>query len=288
VAVILVSSEGVRLHEGDSQDIMKLEHFMPSWLMNEYLAACQSDAFWSTCFSYFENANQNDTPQRRAQLLDEKYEIAGRSARFMFRHRDKLLKTSINRLALALGGIDSLEAAVRSDRSTGAVNSLIARTCDDANGETPQLLAVFPVAADLVAAASGFADLQLLDEEVDLNVSAPRLVSTYATEQVIKRIPTNVVRLHGLATALSNKVIEGYALEQQLKKSLNAAFLARADLQVVINGALAPISVQDLHFCDAADLESKLQCRLHPNAWIFVAGCQGAFDAIHVVSDTHL
>jgi hypothetical protein len=128
VAVFLVSSEGVRLHEGDSQDIMKLEHFVPSWVMDEYLAACQSDAFWGTCFEYFQNVSQNDDIKVRAELLRAKYEIAGQSARFMFRKHDILLKKMISSLALALGGIGSLETAVRSDRSVGAVNSLIART----------------------------------------------------------------------------------------------------------------------------------------------------------------
>jgi hypothetical protein len=220
VAVFLVSSEGVRLHEGDSQDIMKLEHFVPSWVMDEYLAACQSDAFWGTCFEYFQNASQNDDIKVRAELLRAKYEIAGQSARFMFRKHDILLKKMISSLALALGGIGSLETAVRSDRSVGAVNSLIARTCIDANGETLHVLAVLPVAGDLTVAAVGFADLRPLDEEVDMNESSPRLISTYATEQVIKNIPTSVERLRNLATALSNKAIEGYAVQEQLKKAL--------------------------------------------------------------------
>jgi hypothetical protein len=156
------------------------------------------------------------------------------------------------------------------------------------NGESPQVLAVLPVAGDLTVAAVGFADLRPLDEEVDMNESSPRLISTYATEQVIKNIPTSVERLRNLATALSNKAIEGYAVEEQLKKCLDRASNPGASLDVQINNTFVPFAVGTVVPCDARDLEYILKQRLLPDTWLFVAGRQGAFDAVHVVSDTRI
>eukprot|EP00978_Attheya_sp_CCMP212_P018590 scaffold51059_cov53-Attheya_sp.AAC.2 len=284
VAVILISSEGVRLHEGDSQDIMKFEHFVPSWIKEEYLAACLSNDFWGTSFNFFENATQHDNFQIRSQLVDEKYEIAGQSARFMFHTHSRFIQDTISRLAESLGGIDALEASVRSDRSVGAGNSLVARTQVDKNGITPTSHALLPVAADLTRAATGVADLMPSAAEFDQGESVPRLVSTYASEQVIKAIPSSIERLLNLARSLSNKVIEGYAFEEQLKTSLRVARNPGLNLRVVIDGRDVPLSVDTLIVCNApGEVESTLKQHRNPNTCIFVAGHQGAFDAIHGV-----
>ena len=288
VAVVIISSEGVRFHEGDSQDILKLEHFVPSWVKEEYLEACRDDQFWTDCHHYFVNANENDNFDRRTHLLNEKYEIAGHSARFMFSNFTDLLKASIKKLALALGGIESLEAAVNSDRSTGAVNSLVARLQANKNGTTPHYRAVFPVAEDFTLVGTTFADFMPLDAEVDDEQSTPRLVSTFASKEVVERIPSSIERLRNMALALSNKVIEGYALEEQLKKNLKEASNPGLHLTVEIGGANVALPVGNLIFCDASEVQSHLERRLDPETWIYVAGRQGAFDAIHVVSDTHL
>ena len=47
IAVIVVSSEKVRFHEGDSSDIISLEHMVPSWTLAEYNAAICDDSFWT-------------------------------------------------------------------------------------------------------------------------------------------------------------------------------------------------------------------------------------------------
>ena len=93
VLVVVVSSEGVRLPDGQSNDIAKLRHFIPSWTKDEYVAACANDDFWQTTRQYFEGAdhkNNNQDAAERAKLVDAKFEVAGHSARCMF-HRQPFL-----------------------------------------------------------------------------------------------------------------------------------------------------------------------------------------------------
>lgn len=280
VAVVIISSEGVRLHEGDSQDILKLEHFVPSWVKEEYWEACRDDQFWADCHQFFVNANKNDNFDRRTHLLSEKYEIAGHSARFMFANFTDLLKDLIKKLALALGGMESLEAAVNSHPSAGAVNSLVARLQANKNGTTPHYCAVFPVADDFTLVGTTFEDFMPLAAEVDHEQSSPRLVSAFASKEVVQRIPSSIELLRNMALALSNKVIEGYALEEQFKKNLNKASNLGLHITVEIDGANVALRVGHLIFCDASEVLSHLGRRLDPDTWIYVAGRQGAFDGI--------
>ena len=51
----------------------------------------------------------------------------------------------------------------------------------------------------------------------------PRIVSAFAANEVAKNIPSSIGRLRRVAHALRNRLIEGYAFEEQLKKSLGEA-----------------------------------------------------------------
>ena len=95
IAVFIVSSEGVRLHEGDSGDILKLQHFVPSWTQEEYVAACRDDGFWAEYRRAFNGSTDNDDDLRRRQLLETKFVVAGHSARFMFQGVQGLLEIVI-------------------------------------------------------------------------------------------------------------------------------------------------------------------------------------------------
>ena len=148
IAVIAVSSEGVLFHEGDSQDIYKLQHFVPSWTLEEALAASNSNVFWQTCYRNFSNAMPNDDATQRNAKVQEKFRIAGNSARFLFDSPESLVEEEIKAKARSLNGIDTLEQAVRNSRSRGAVNTLIARLQENKNGLTPEQRAIFPRDAD--------------------------------------------------------------------------------------------------------------------------------------------
>ena len=291
VAVIVVSSEGFFFHQGDSQDIMKLEHFVPSWTLSKCLAACSDVGFWQAHHDMFPGATPNDNAMRRKKLLEEKFRIAGNSARFLFEEGEFSVRLTIRGKAQSLHGIESLEQAVRNPRSSGAVNSLIARLQEEKNGLTPQQTAHLPNDGDLVTTAASIGDLSLLTEEMDSEKSVPRIVSHYASEEVTKNIPSNIARLRAIARMLSNRAIEGYAFEEQLKKSLNEAALSPQHHLVVRrsnNRDTFTYTVQNFVQCKASELEQSLRTHRLPNTWIFVTENQGTFDAVHIQSATHL
>jgi hypothetical protein len=220
-AVIIASSEGVRFRARDSPDILKFEHFVPSWTQQEYYDACGNDEFWDTVYPYF-GGNSDDDIVRRTQLIDSKFDIAGHSARFMFSVLTTHVRRQISGLADSLGlNARTLEDAVKSNRSIGAVNSLVARLHDNKNGVTPEYKASFPTLEDLTRVASNSFDLMPLEseeEEEPLN-STQCIVSKFAVAAIIGKIGwSDIEKIPSLARTLDNKVIEGYAVEQQLEK----------------------------------------------------------------------
>ena len=161
VTLVVVSSEGVRFHEGDSQDIVKLQHFVPSWTLPEYFAASDNAEFWEKRCEVFRGGTNNDHVNRRQQSFQEKFNLAGHTVRFMFRSVEHAIKQRIKQDALAMGGIDSLEEAVRNTRSVGAVNTVVARLQHDKNGTTPQQEALLPTRDDFERAGLTRADFML-------------------------------------------------------------------------------------------------------------------------------
>jgi len=154
VFVIVVSSEGVTFHAGDSQDILKLEYFVPSWVINEYTEACKDDNLWTQNCFYFADGSEDDDESRRLELLHAKFPIAGHSARFIFHQTSTETSRELSAKTRSMGGIDSLERAVRADRSTGAINTLVARLENNKNGTTPLQRAIYPTVQDLQARAT--------------------------------------------------------------------------------------------------------------------------------------
>ena len=158
---------------------MKLEHFVPSWTLEEYCAACSNDDFWSSCYRMFQGGTLGDDVNRRQQLIENKYTVAGHSARFMFKNFQFQIERKIKRDAGAMGGIDSLEKALRNTLSAGAINTVLARLQADKNGTTPQHPAGIPTAEDLEAVGVTIADFDPLEAEIDHENAQPRLVSAF-------------------------------------------------------------------------------------------------------------
>jgi len=97
----------------------------------------------------------DDNSGIRNGALIEKFEKAGHSARFMFKKPERWITAEIKEKALVMGGIDSVEAATRADRSAGAVNTLIARIQTGGQEWTdPDQQAGFPAEEDLTNAAT--------------------------------------------------------------------------------------------------------------------------------------
>ena len=148
ILVVVVSSEGVRLHIGDANDITHLKQFVSSWTLDEYFGACESDKKWSTCHQHFDDATATDNVAKRKEFLRDKYNIAGQSVSYMFSFYNPSLSRKIREDVEQMVEVEYLEQAAGTSRSSGAVNSLIARTLDGANGCTPTYHASFPSAGD--------------------------------------------------------------------------------------------------------------------------------------------
>lgn len=289
IFAVAVSSEGARFHEGNANDIEHLDHFFPSWITEEYQQACSDNKFWATRYSFFDNATENDSVARRNELLEEKFKLAGHSARFMFNRRQRKLENDLSELAKTMGGIDSLEEAIKADRSTGAVNSLVARLDPAMNGTTPKQQAVMPAPEDLAAVATTLQDLLPTNAEYERPNSIPRIVSAQATAEILNVIPSDIKRLRDLARSTENRAIEGYALEQQLKKKLTEGSQNGRALCLVINGQFTSLPVSRVLHCSTKDnVQNLLKPPQPDNTWIFIAGRQGAFDAVHILSHTHI
>ena len=91
-------------------------------------------------------------------------------------------------------------------------------------------------------------------------------------------------------------MIEGYAFEEQLKKSLlQASLTLKRHLHVLGQTTIGSCREQRITYtveffmqCKASELKHTLQNNHLPNTWIFVSENQGAFDAVHVQSETHI
>ena len=287
VFVVVVSSEGVRLPAGQSNDVAKLRHFVPSWTRDEHVAACGNDNFWRITQQYFEGATDRDDANQRARLLDAKFEVAGHSARFMFHLSPYQAKSELQVAASAVTA-KTLEEAIGQTASSGAVNTVVARFEQNKNGTTPVEEATFPIADDLDAAGTNPSDFFPTSEESELAVSQARIVSLFATQEVIKNLPTDVRRLRSLADKLSNRAILGYAFELQLQSSLRGANTTGSLSLTDEDGNAEELPVSRYAIWSANEVEDKLGGEIEDNTWIFVGGRQGLHDAIHVVSSTHI
>jgi hypothetical protein len=136
----------------------------------------------------------------------------------------------------------SLEEATKSDRSAGAVNTLIARLDREQNGITPQQQAAFPVTNDFTSGAMSLRDLLPIAGDWQNSSSYPRLASAFATEKVIEGISTDVARLRSFGLSLGIRAIVGHALELQLKKKLREACNPGQPVRLVCNGqTISPV-----------------------------------------------
>ena len=296
--VVVVSSEGVEFHAGDSQDIMKLQHFVPSWQENEYMEACENNDFWASVKHRFLDAtSESDTQSLRKELIRQKFSIAGHSARFMFRQTAVDVENEIERKVRQMENIATLNMAVRNDRSSGAVNSLIARLHRGKNGPTPPQSAPFPSEQDRNGIATRVEDLLQCHEDLDQRGSYPRLVSEKATEEIVKSIPGPVPTLRTIGIKLDNRAIIGYAFEKNLKSKLMEANLSNRGLRLFYENLesfqlpvsrLLEIQPEETSSFDALNELLKNRAKYEDNTWIFIGGRHCAFDAIHLAAKNRI
>lgn len=205
----------------------------------------------------------------------------------MFRSTPFLVESGLVRAAEAVNA-NSLEEASRQTASSGAVNTVIARLQHSKNGTTPVAPAVFPTAEDLDAAGTYSTNFTPTRDESDILRSQVRIVSRFATQEVIKNLPTDIMRLRSLAENLSNGAILGYAFEEQLKNSLVEAVSTKSLSLTDETGVVDLLPVGSFEIWSEDAVEERLSRTIQDNTWVFVSGQQGLYDAIHVMSSSHI
>mmetsp|Transcript_25787 Transcript_25787/g.39564 ORF Transcript_25787/g.39564 Transcript_25787/m.39564 type:complete len:506 (+) Transcript_25787:27-1544(+) len=284
VAVLLVSSESVRIHRGNMNDITTLRHRVPSWTLEEYECASADDGFWASNADVF-TAQQNAAVDTRNLALDQKFETAGHSARFMFRDSPAIIKDTIVDCADALDNIDALSKALKRQGNVGAVNTLIAWLYQ--NGPTPNERASLLQDFDLETPAADRAALGIHDDEVRLVETENCFVSPYAARKVLDGMITTVDQLKTVAAATGNRAIEGYALEMHFETVLKTALATNADLTVTReDGSTESWPVRS--FFKTKDIEKTLLDSTALHCWMWIGGLQAGFDAVNIYDNNKI
>jgi len=143
-------------------------------------------------------------------LVGAKFEVAGHSARHMFHKQPFLVEEDLQTAANAVN-VTSLEQAISQTASSGPANTVVARLQEKKNGTTPVALAMFPASADLTAAGTDPSDFVVTRDEGDAADPQARIVSRFASEKLIKNLPTDISRLRSLAERLDNRAMLGYS-----------------------------------------------------------------------------
>jgi hypothetical protein len=281
VVVILVSSEGVRLHAGNMNNIASLEHRFPSWAMKEYQHASRIDAIWRhIADEAFGEGHIDDNAVAREVALEAKYPVAGHSARFMFNKPLWAVEEELLSSSEALDTLKHLRQAMTRRRNKGAVNTLMAWLHE--NGATPNYTARFM--DSFVLAATTKQELRVVNQEyqhITEAVDDNCLVSSFAARKVIENIETDVSTLRSVGRALGVRAVEGYALEASFSKSLQVAVsTAHAVTVYAADGVAQHWSAAS--FRNTENVFDAIVANRDVGSWIWIGGYQAGFDAVHI------
>jgi len=280
VVVFLVSSEAVRLHGGNMNNIAGLGYHFPSWTMAEYQSACRIDAIWGAVASDAFEGRPEDGPLARDLSLEMKFYLAGHSARFMLRYNTAAIAEILLASSEALDSLPSLRQALIRRRNRGSVNTLMAWLYR--NGPTPNYTARFLY--DVVPAATskdelrvGIQEYQTIPESEDENC----LVSSFATRKVIENIETDVTVLRTAVRRLGVRAVEGYALEASFSNSLRDAVGGTRSFTVYDSeGNAEQWSAASLQ--NTNDVLDAIVASHNIGSWIWIRKNQAGFDAVHI------
>jgi hypothetical protein len=290
VAVIIVASEGVSLPEGEIDPIVEIKYRVPSWTLEEYYAACANDTFWKNVYR-FVGGLSTLSGEGRNMAIENKYLMAGHSARFMFRRDSEAVRITINMASAKLANINSLKDALGAWAHSHSVNKLMAWLWQ--NGATLPTQALFPTHDDLTAAIS---DLSLLDTtkgefwSEESQSKGNVFVSRHALQAVLNRITKKVDQMKGIADSLNQPAILGYALELRFLELLNnhandakngievyqSSSAGSAQRELWLVGHVARDSSNLLSSIEGVEVDQR------NNAWIWVGGNVTGFDAVHI------
>jgi hypothetical protein len=236
-AVVLVSSESVRIHAGNTNDISVLEHRVSSWTLEEYSCACADDRFWSTQVAESFDLQADSTLEDRALALEQKFATAGHSARFMFRSQSEAHVAAIIRAAAkSLNSLSAVTEALLFQGNTGAVNLLVAWLYE--NGPTPVMPSAGLPNPNSIVPPSCWTELRGRADEAPKREAPNCFVSEYTFRTVLASVSTSVDSLRSAAAFTGNRPIEGYALEVHFLAALDKANTGAAYVAVVVDGTV--------------------------------------------------
>lgn len=279
VAVIMCTSESVKIHIGNTDDITQIPHRFPSWTLDEYKCACSDDEFWKKARTRLPGTPpEGASPVEKESALKEKFYYSGHCARFMFRHTISKVVRLVETGANALGGdTKSMQDALIKNANSGAVNRLVAFVKN--NGPTPNAPAVLPTD---VSAASDEDALLLQEDEIDNSKAESIFVSAHAARAVLSTMPRSVDNLRTVAAVTKNNAVEGYALEIRFQEKLRTGRDTSTSLAVISSsGALESWNVSSFQEVSSSSIEDNV-VGAGVGAWFWIGGNQGGFDAVHL------
>jgi hypothetical protein len=288
VAVILVASEGFSLQQGTLRPIVEIKYRVPSWTLEEYYAACALDSFWENV-SELVGGSATVSGEDRKMAIDNKYLIAGHSARFMFDSWSEDVRDAIYTASAKLGKIDTLRNALLSWANEQSVNQLMAWLWE--NGPTRPVQASFPTINDLTASISDLSLLKRAANEYMSSESQSRenvFVSKLALEKVLNRITKKVDQMRDIALDLNQPAVKGYALElrflELLDNHTNKTDSGIEVFQSVTETEEWPVGhvVRQSTGSTLSEAIKGVGVDHRNNSWIWVGGNITGFDAVHI------
>lgn len=278
IATVLVSSEGVDLNAGSFNTVDVVDYRFPGWTLDEFMCACQDESFFNS-IKVSANFGEDAPFENRKHLLEQKFFLAGYSARFMFQYSDVDIKSKLNaKIAAFDPTIDSLKLALRSPKCYGAVSTVLSWHDLDSSGQTPV------VQAGTIHAATFTLNDALVAKPAsrtgyDTNNC---FVSQYAGQRVVETLPTRSDALRSMGMHIKEDSVIGYGFQQRFRELLDEHEQVETGMKFLLNGETEYWPVVTVGLGDTLeDMESNTS----PGTWFWCVGNTAAYDAIYIYAD---
>ena len=276
--VILVSSEGLRLNEGSFSPFDVIDHRFPGWSLDELKFACQYRPFFDTVKVQAFGANA--VYEDYEELVEEKFFVAGHSARYMF---TKSLADVVDKITQNVAELEPnlkvITNALKSPKCFGAVNSLM--PCLDAcNGRTPVLPSPF-LHVGAWPAVDPIPDDQGRRSGCGINHC---FVSVRAAQEIITTMFFSSADLRAMGLKFDVPGIVGYAFQQRFLEFANEHAMLQTPARPMIHEI--PEDWEIRAFSHKTPLERLQQAgNALPGLFFWCVAATAAYDAILIYAD---
>ena len=278
-AVTLVSSECVTLNAGSFNVVNVVDYRFPGWTLEEFKNACVDLGFFNSIKgrAFGEAALHN----QRDRLIEDKFFLAGCSARFMFQSSDAKIKSKIDeKVATFQPTIQSVSVALRSPKCNGAVNTLISWHDPIFQGPTP--LNQTPSIRS-TAFTDPASDAPTMPTSRTGYGTKNCFVSQYAAQKVIEHMFARSDELRSMGMTIKEPSVVGYGFQQRFWELLNTHEQSKTGLNLRLSGESASQSWQVLTVLSDDPIETLQDVSstgLSPGTWFWCVGNTAAYDAI--------